>query len=143
MAELGALGRNVGLACFSGVAINVRARIVHCNCDADPADAYDPGWFGWWPTYLLVPPSRDRAPENIDDWFALYLDPAGKFPDPLPVGIYLGGTSWSHAGPVEVTGMFDHPAAAACTVTKPDETTREPEPACRSTFAVTQIVSAL
>jgi hypothetical protein len=40
----------------------------------------------------------------------------------------------------EVTGIFDHPAAASCTYTEPDS---EPVPSqrCRLAFAVTRLVT--
>ena len=42
--------------------------------------------------------------------------------------------------PVEVTGIFDHPAALGCTLTEPDG---EPVPTqdCRLAFAVTRLVT--
>jgi hypothetical protein len=65
---------------------------------------------------------------NPDIWFALNLDPTGEHPDVLPVGEV-----------VEVTGVFDHPAAADCTRTEMDG---EPAPSqeCRLEFAVTQML---
>jgi hypothetical protein len=142
MGALAALRANVGLACFAGVPISVKARLVDCNCDVDALPVYDPEWFGWPGGTLIVPPSADRAPVLTSRWFGLILDPDGDHPDPLPVGRYLGGASWSDGGVVEVSGLFDHPAAAACTVTQPDATTAVATPACRSMFAVTRIAPA-
>ena len=70
-----------------------------------------------------------RVPPNMADWFGLNLDPAGQHPDVLPVGKV-----------VQVTGMFDHPAAASCTRTEMDG---EPVPSqgCRLEFAVTRLVT--
>ena len=68
------------------------------------------------------------APPDMADWFGLNLDPAGQQPDALPVGKV-----------VEVTGIFDHPAAASCTLTEMDG---EPVPSqgCRLEFAVTRLL---
>ena len=56
------------------------------------------------------------------------LDPTGEHPDVLPINQV-----------VEVTGMFDHPAASSCTRTDFDS---EPVPSqgCRLEFAVTQLL---
>ena len=64
-----------------------------------------------------------------DDWFALNLDPTGQHPDVLPVGKV-----------VQVTGTFDHPAAASCTVT---DMGGEPVSTqdCRLKFAVTRLIT--
>lgn len=64
---------------------------------------------------LLVDPSETRPPTEDRDWFQLHLDRAGQHPDELPVGCTSGKTSWSQPGVVEVTGVFDHAAAASCT----------------------------
>ncbi len=73
-----------------------------------------------------------------DDRLELNLDPTGQHPDVLPIGRYLEGTSWSQPEVVEVTGIFDHPAAARCTFTEWDA---EPVPTqqCRLEFAVTRL----
>ena len=141
MEALAALRPNVGLACFAGRPITVQARIVECNCDVDGAPEYDPAWFGWSGGPLLVPPSTNRPEARAADWFGLRLDPSGEYPNPLPVGMYVSGTTWSDAGIMDVTGVFDHPAAAACTVTliPYDEHDAVPTTDCRSMFAVTHI----
>jgi hypothetical protein len=61
------------------------------------------------------------------DWFVLNLDPSGAHPEALPIGQI-----------VEVTGIFDHPAASHCTLTEMDG---EPVPSrgCRLEFAVTRL----
>lgn len=140
--SLAALPRGVGLACFPRVPITADARIVECNCDMDGA-WYSPGWFlgASGSPELLVDPDVTRPPHDTGDWFLLNLDPNGQHPDVLPIGRYLGGTSWSKPGLVEVTGMFDHPAAASCTMTEMDG---EPAPThdCRLAFAVTRLLAA-
>jgi hypothetical protein len=125
-----ALPPAVGLACFPRVPITVEARLISCNCDADGA-WYTPSWFflGSGSPDLLVEPGVTGADSlNSDDWFALNLDPTGEHPDVLPVGEV-----------VEVTGIFDHPAAANCTRTEMDG---EPVPSqeCRLEFAVTRLL---
>jgi hypothetical protein len=131
----------VWLACFPRVPITVEARIVECNCDVD-GGGYSPSWFsgtGGRPE-LLIEPDLDRPPDDIGEWFVLKLDPKGQHPEEVPIGRKEGGTSWSKPGIVEVTGIFDHPAAAGCTLTEPDG---EPVPSndCRLAFAVTRLVS--
>jgi len=127
--SLAALPRGVGLACFSQVPITVQARLISCNCDADGA-WYTPSWFflGSGSPDLLVSPDVTSVPSSTDDWFVLNLDPAGEQPDVLPLGEV-----------VEVTGIFDHPAAASCTRTEMDG---EPvaSQGCRLGFAVTQLL---
>ena len=126
---LAALPRGVGLACFPQVPITVEAGLISCNCDAD-GPWYTPWWFflGSGSPDLLVEPGATDVPSNVDDWFALNLDPAGEHPVVLPLGQV-----------VEVTGMFDHPAAATCTRTEMDG---EPAPSqgCRFEFAVTRLL---
>jgi hypothetical protein len=141
MDALIALAPNVGLACFAGRPLTVPARIVECNCDVDGAPEYDPAWFGEGAgPLLLIPPSSDRPPSDPTGWFPLALDPNATHPDPLPVGRPQGST-WTQADLVTVTGVFDHPAAATCTVrTWPyDEHLPVPTTACRSAFAVTAV----
>jgi hypothetical protein len=77
---------------------------------------------------MLVEPQLTRAPSNVRDWFWLSLDPAGQAPDPLPMDDI-----------VEVTGVFDHPAAAECTVTEMDSQP-VPSQSCRLAFAVSKMV---
>ncbi len=126
--SLAALPAGVGLACFSRVPITVQARLVDCNCDVD-GGGYTPSWFSWGggTSELLVAPEVTSPPPDTDDWFVLNLDPAGEHPDVLPVGRV-----------VEVTGVFDHPAAASCTRAEIDS---EPVPSqdCRLAFAVTRL----
>jgi hypothetical protein len=129
--SLAALPSGVGLACFSQAPITVQARLVACHCDAD-GSWYTPSWFflgSGSPTLLVEPGVTDPVDSsNPEDWFALNLDPAAEQPDVIPVGEV-----------VEVTGIFDHPAAADCTRTEMDG---EPVPSqeCRLEFAVTQIL---
>ena len=128
--SLAALPRGVGLVCFPRTPITVSARLVDCNCDAD-GPGYSPSWFflGSGSPELLVEPGVTSADSvNTDDWFALNLDPGGEHPDVLPVGKV-----------VQVTGVFDHPAAASCTRNEMDA---EPAPSqeCRLAFAVTRLL---
>ena len=128
--SLAALPPGVGLACFPEEPITVQAGLISCNCDAD-GSWYMPSWFflGSGSPDLLVEPGVTSADLlNQEDWFALNLDPAGEHPDVLPIGEV-----------VEVTGIFDHPAAANCTRTEMDG---EPVPSqgCRLEFAVTQML---
>jgi hypothetical protein len=124
--SLAALPPAVGLTCFPRVPITVEARLVSCNCDIDGA-WYTPFWFSRGGETLLVEPNVTSPPPDWDDWFGLNLDPAGEHPDVLPVG-----------NVVEVTGIFDHPAAADCTLTEMDG---EPvtSQGCRLEFAVTRL----
>jgi len=127
---LAALPSGAGVACFARRLITVQARLIECNCDMDGA-WYTPRWFflGSGGPKLLVEPGVTRPPADVGKWFILNLDPAGQHPAVLPVGKV-----------VDVTGMFDHPAAGGCTVTEMDG---EPLPTqdCRLAFAVTKLVS--
>lgn len=126
--SLAALPPAVGLVCFPQLPITVEARLISCNCDID-GGWYTPFWFSrWGASGLLVEPDVTSAPPDMADWFALNLDPAGEHPDVLPIGEV-----------VEVTGIFDHPAAASCTWTEMDG---DPVPTqgCRLEFAVTRML---
>ena len=136
--SLAALPSGVGLACFARAPITVQARLFECNCDIDYAGSLTPGWFLWAPPWL-VDPAQTRPQANVEDNFGLVLDPAGQYPAVLPIGMYSGDTSWSQPEVVEVTGIFDHPAAASCTFTEFDEDPL-PTPNCRLKFAVTRVV---
>jgi hypothetical protein len=78
---------------------------------------------------MLVEPWLTAPPSDVRDWFWLNLDPAGHRPTALPMGEI-----------VEVTGVFDHPAAAGCTFT---ELEGKPAPSqhCRLAFAVGKLVA--
>jgi hypothetical protein len=127
--SLAALPPGVGLVCFPRVPITVEARLLACYCEAD-GSWYTPDWFflGSGGPNLLVEPDLTSVPPDFADWFVLNLDPTGEHPDVLPVGEV-----------VEVTGIFDHPAASTCTRTEMDG---EPEPSegCRLEFAVTRLL---
>ena len=127
--SLAALPPGVGLACFPRVPITVEARLISCNCDID-GSWYTPSWFflGSGSPDLLVEPDVTTVPSDFDDWFVLNLDPSGEHPDVLPIGQI-----------VEVTGIFDHPAASSCTRTEMDG---EPvsSQGCRLEFAVTRLL---
>jgi hypothetical protein len=128
--SLRALPSSVGLACFPRVPITVHARLIECNCEID-GPAYSPGWFGLGSGgKLLVEPEVTRPPADAARWFILELDPAGQHPDVLPVGEV-----------VEVTGIFDHPAAAACTGNVGVDDAPVPTQDCRLQFAVTRLVT--
>ncbi len=128
--SLRALPSSVGLACFPRVPITVQARLIGCNCEMD-GPTYSPGWFGLGSGYkLLVEPEVTRPPADAARWFILELDPAGQHPGVLPVGEV-----------VEVTGIFDHPAAAACTGNVGVDDTPVSTQDCRLQFAVTRLVT--
>lgn len=124
---LAALVPAVGLACFPRVPITVRARLIRCNCDVDSV-AYTPSWFSIGDPRLLVEPGATRPPSDARDWVFLYVDPSGEHPDVLP-----------EVGVVELTGVFDHPAAADCTASVMGETPL-PTQECRMKFAVSRLV---
>jgi len=128
--SLAALPSGVGLACFPRVPMTVTARLIGCNCDMD-GSWYTPGWFflGSGGPKLLVEPSVTRPPDDPREWFHLDLDPTGQHPDALPVGKV-----------VQVTGIFDHPAAASCTVTEMDGEPVSTQD-CRLEFAVTRLIT--
>jgi hypothetical protein len=44
-------------------------------------------------------------------------------------------------GTVRVTGLFDHPAARACTATTYEPASTKPDPSCRWAFAVTSLTA--
>ena len=119
-----------------------RPMLAWSNATATWTAVVSPGWFlgASGSPELLVDPDGTGPPHDTGDWFLLNLDPNGQQPDVLPIGRYLG-TSWSKPGLVEVTGMFDHPAAASCTMTEMDG---EPAPTqdCRLAFAVTRLLAA-
>ena len=105
------------------------ARLITCNCDVD-GGWLTPGWFSLGTGgEMLVEPKITRPPVDVADWFWLNLDPSSENPGVLPLGKV-----------VEVTGIFDHPAAASCTLTEPD-TEPVPSQRCRLAFAVTRLVT--
>jgi hypothetical protein len=128
--SLAALRPAVGLACFPRTPITVVARLIGCNCDID-GGWFTPGWFssGTGAPEMLVEPQMTRPPSDVGDWFWLNLDPAGQRPKALPVGEV-----------VELTGVFDHPAAAGCTFTAL-EGKPVPSQHCRLAFAVERLVA--
>lgn len=128
---LASLPAGVGLACFRRSAITVEARLISCNCDID-GSWYTPWWFflGSGSPGLLVSPETKEVPRDMSQWFALNLDPEGKHPKVLPMGKV-----------VQVTGMFDHPAASECMRTDMDGEPL-PSPGCRAEFAVTRLDAA-
>jgi hypothetical protein len=124
----------LALACFSRVPITVRARLA--TCGVVMADAgYDPPMFNGefdpraeYPApVILSDPGPDPCSEEAGSPLQLILDPAASAPEPRPIG-----------NVVEVTGIFDHPAAKGCVWS----TSIDTEPAgdaCRTKFVVTRI----
>jgi hypothetical protein len=130
LAGLEALTPGERIACFSGQPLQVKARIVSCNCDID-GPIVEPTMFSLGgDLHLLVEPTQTRAPKNPDDWVPLLIDPEAEQPATLPVGKV-----------VDVTGMFDHPAALDCQVAGLDEPLK-PSSDCRFDFAVTRLALA-
>lgn len=125
---LAALTPGHRLACFGRQSITVRGKFLNCQCEID-GPPMDPSWFGVSEVRFLADPSRSGPLGDVDDALWVVLDPAGTYPDPVPLGQVL-----------DVTGMFDHPAAAACTMS--DGALSERTPSCRFAFAVTSIVPA-
>ena len=126
--SLAVLPPGAGLACFPRLPITVKARLITCNCDVD-GSWYTPSWFylGSGGPNLLVPPDVAAVPGDVADWFVLNLDPSGEHPDVIPIGQI-----------VEVTGIFDHPAASSCTRTDMDGGPVSSQ-GCRLEFAVTRL----
>jgi len=125
------------LGCFSGVPITLRARLLPCNCDMEGPSEFRPSWFegvvqdGEWQGLVIVPPTT-RPPlvswPNDVEMLWLRVDPKASHPQPIPVDKV-----------VTLTGMFDHPSAAACRVREADVSTFKPTDMCRYWFAVTSI----
>jgi hypothetical protein len=129
MRSLAALPDGVGVACFAKVPITVRARTISCMCDID-GGWYTPEWFHLNnDPDLLVEPGATSVPTDLADWFGLNLDPAGQHPPEIPVGKVI-----------DVTGIFDHPAAAGCVLTLIGDEKGIPSQRCRLEFAVTRLV---
>jgi hypothetical protein len=115
------------LACLSRHSITVRGKFVGCQCEIDGPPT-NPSWFGVSELKFLVDPLRSGPLGDVtEDALWVVLDPAGTYPDPVPMGRVL-----------DVTGMFDHPAAAACTTS--DGPLVERTSSCRFSFAVSSIV---
>jgi hypothetical protein len=132
---LAGLSLGARLACYAEP-FTFAARIVDCNCDID-GGFVEPEWLGvsgvTGPdgpvTALLVDENRTAAPSDTREWLLLRLDPAATAPDPVPFGTL-----------VEITGQFDHPAAATCVVPEGVEMhPADPVLECRTSFAVTGI----
>jgi hypothetical protein len=125
---LAALTPGQRLACFGGQSITVRGKFLSCQCEMD-GPPMTPSWFSVTEVRLLADPARSGPLGDVDEALSVYLDPAGTYPDPVPNGRVL-----------DVTGMFDHPAATPCTTT--DGALVERTPSCRYAFAVTSMVPA-
>jgi hypothetical protein len=122
------LAPGIGLYCFPNEPITVHARLLSCNCDVDGA-WYTPQWFSAGGGDMLVEPERLTVPQDYRETIPVSLDPAGSYNADLPMGEV-----------VEVTGVFDHPAASTCTLTQMDGEPM-PDPGCRLLFAVTRLAS--
>jgi hypothetical protein len=131
---LAGLSPGARLACYDEP-FTFAARIVDCNCDIDGGYVL-PEWLGVYSlpgsdgqpiTALLVDESETAPQQSTEDWLLLHLDPAGQAPDPLPLGQV-----------VQVTGQFDHPAAATC-ANPPGYEIVSPDPVldCRTSLAIT------
>ncbi len=124
---LAALAPAVGVACFPRTPITVRARIVGCNCEVD-GPTYVPAWFSVGNAPLLVEPScfprtDGRAPSGSSSTSTRAVT-TPRF--------------CRRSGLVDVTGIFDHPAAAGCTSSGMDDH-QTPTNECRLRFAVTRL----
>jgi len=128
VAELVGLSPGLALACFAGVPISLEVRVVPCNCDYDGPQT-EPAWLGvdGAEPVLLVDPALTAAPSNVEEWLILHLHPSVGDAGSIPSGSIAN-----------VTGTFDHPAAAGCQETGLDEPLH-PEPTCRFAFAVTAL----
>jgi hypothetical protein len=120
------LGFGERLACFGGVSITFQPRLAECDWDSD-GPFFEPGWFASR-QLALVDPAASTNPVDLDRAVFLALDPDGDYPDPLPVDAL-----------VEVTSVFDHPAARDCLMGGMDEAPIEPSLWCRLQFAVTTL----
>lgn len=123
-----------GLACFGRVPITVTARILPCGCSVTgPCDAFRPSFFGGSGEFLvLLPPTTRRSESSPIGGVRLFVDPA-SVKGAVPIDRV-----------VTVTGMFNHPAAAACqfnpTAGVPEDRQQWlPAGSCRTTFVVTSI----
>jgi hypothetical protein len=134
ISQLDRLTSGVALACFSQVLITVRAQLVGCGWD--DADAmyvpemfngfYDPNADDLVPI-MLGEPGTD--PCELDRQLQLTVDPTTISADQVPIGEVA-----------ELTGIFDHPAAADCVWVSLLEDVSQPEPeSCRPKFVVTRI----
>jgi hypothetical protein len=135
VADVESIDGVTALACLGNEPITITARILDCEetpdldpdqsgmCGLDTGGAsYEPSWFDR--TFRFLVPENGSAEDAI---LELHADPAGTYPDPLPFG-----------EPVNVTGQFNHPAAAACAKShyvQHDAPTVD----CRTVFAVTAI----
>ncbi len=125
VAALASLTSGTRLACFGRVFLTVRGRLEDIAVEVGPGFDWDPPWFGR-ASILLVDPTSSAAMVS-GTWVNLVIDPTATVPDPLPVHTV-----------VQVTGIFDHPAARACTATSrsPWQVFRD---LCRWMFVVTEI----
>jgi hypothetical protein len=123
---LSALTRGQRLACFARQSITVRGKFLGCQCEID-GPPMNPSWFSVSEVRFLVDPARSGPLGDVTAALWVVLDPAGRYPNPLPMDRIL-----------DVTGMFDHPAAKACTMS--DGAITESTSSCRFDFAVTSIV---
>ena len=134
VASLDSIEGETALACFGDEPITINARVVECggSPELDPQGVcggetggftFEPSWFNR--TFQFLVPEDGPLEEVM---LELHADPAGTFPDPVPLG-----------EPVHVTGQFNHPAASACTWTFFVDDEEVPTVGCRTVFAVTAI----
>jgi hypothetical protein len=134
VADLVALDSVTALACFGGMPLTLDARILDCQaspeltsedwCGADTGSpSFTPGWFDR--SFQFLVPGQGSFDHT--SMLELHVDPLGTFPDPLPYGV-----------PVSATGMFNHPAASACTEYH-YLVNYQPSVHCRTVFAVTNV----
>ena len=134
VAALDASDFGTRLACFGGVPITLSARILDCNCSIDPGESIEPRSYAWQFTEegagpLVLAPRGTASPVGYERYAALLrLATDAEAPAQVPVG-----------EDVQVTGMFDHPAAAACRYDEAFDGVAESSPYCRGLFLVTSI----
>jgi hypothetical protein len=122
------------MACFGREPITLIGRILACNCEMDPGENIAPRSFRWqfMPDHagplLLTPPGTQSTSDYMSYAALLRLATDAATPDSIPVG-----------EDVQVTGMFDHPAAADCRYDEEFDGEAEPSPYCRGLFLVTSI----
>jgi hypothetical protein len=134
LARLEALDGFIGWLCFGGESVTVRAQIVEGACMIDGAPELRPGWFFPSAEVAFNPPGT--TPEESDPCQMLpVLHPDARLPD--------GGLRSLVGSTVQVTGVFDHPAARSCKLRLFDteKWIGPPEGAigCRETFVITRV----
>ena len=128
------------ITCFGGDEITFQARIgsSEVGCDLDPPWGVDPRWLEpcKGPTYLEPIEASANSWRLVPSWSpGIDTSLAGQYGDPPE--------DWPI---VDVTGMFDHPAAQTCRNRLNYEASDYPEPdpastilGCRTEFVVTSM----